>query len=289
MNNYRRIIEILSGYLNQEAQNIPEPVLNKELEALQHILNCKSVPLDIYMERQKDDNSCFIHAMNAYFQRKYIDDNVLNFLSEYATLIKKHENSIHQIKQQNCDYSYYGNNPVPQNNLEDENSDPVRNEDLHGYWQIYKSLTCESLIEALTKNNVRELSSPQVLFLLEFHLVQHDDKSLSLMYTPHRFYHRYARSPKDNDKTNSSQRFTELLDNPQHKTSKPIFLCHNEAGRAHAFAARRLEDSAWALLDSLIGTPKFVESSDLWTKYDNAERASVMLIQDLSRNTQELK
>jgi hypothetical protein len=288
MNNYRRIIEILSVYLNKEAQSIPEPGLNKELEALQHILNCKSVPLDIYMERQKDDNSCFIHAMNAYFQGKYINDDIPNFLNEYTTLIKKHQNLIHQIKQQNGDFSFYGNMPVPQNNLEDENSDPVRNEDLNGYWMIYKSLTCESLIDAITKNNVRELSSPQVLFLLEFHLKQNPDKSLSLHYTPHRFYHRYARSPKPNDKTVSSQRFTELLTAPQHKDAKPIFLCHNEAGRAHAFAAYRFEDSGWALLDSLIGTAKYVPSGDLWTQYENAERASVMLIQDFSRNTQQL-
>jgi len=289
LNNYRSIIELVRDYLYKETENIPEPELKKEIEALEQILNCKEVPLDLYIEKQIDSNSCFLHAINAYFQKKYID-NIQNFLNEYSTLLIKHQDLIHKILNKNCNYSFYGNNPVPQK-TEDDISDPSKNEDLKGHWEVYKGITCESFIAAIRENQLRELSPAQVLFMLEFQFTQNspDNSSLTLTYTPHRFYHRYARSPIQNDRTVSSARFTELLTVPEHKNAKPIFLCHNQTGLAHAFAAYRVDESSWALLDSLIGCTKSVKSEELWTKYENAERASVMCIQDFSRITQLLQ
>jgi len=185
-----------------------------------------------------------------------------------------------------CYMSIYGDQPIPLN-LEENNSHPEKNEDLNGYWEIYRSLTCESIIEAITNNDIKELSPPQVLFMLEFHLAAKDN-SICLTYTPHRFYHRYARNPNEADKTYSSQRFAEILSEPQHKNAKPIYLCHIEAGKAHAFAAYRIDSTGWALLDSLIKTPKYVAQEELFTLHPNAGRASVLCLQDFSRNTQTL-
>ncbi len=54
----------------------------------------------------------------------------------------------------------------------------------------YQALTVPDFLEDIKANNLKELSPPQAMFLLEFSVIPEGNK-LVLQYSPHTFCHRY--------------------------------------------------------------------------------------------------
>merc|ERR1712176_458017 len=91
--------------------------LYKEFEILQHLRNngmCKrlyasfanDVDDGIYYEKQEQDtDTCFQHALNAYFGRPYVAQLQLN--GEYCSKLTKFKEQIMKIKSENGNASFY--------------------------------------------------------------------------------------------------------------------------------------------------------------------------------------
>jgi hypothetical protein len=141
-------------------------------------------------------------------------------------------------------------------------------------------------LEAIASNKCRELSPPQLLFLLEFQMEETTEggrRMLHLKYCPHRFYHRYARSPNEEDQKFSKDFFLKAIHDSQ---ADRVYLCHLEVGKAHAFAAMRF-DKQWFLLDSLSNqTVPLDNEATLIHDYQIGGRASVLAVADNSRKTE---
>ena len=154
--------------------------------------------------------------------------------------------------QKDAKSSFYGDNDVPTGNFKEVN-DPKYNDDLHGYYEIYKSSSPMEMAKvfftvtlplinlffkkAIININFVELNPPQVLFLLQFQMKKSGNSdNYVLEYVPHRFYHQYARSTSKEEKEFSKKMFIEAISN---EGVDRIFLNHIEVGKAHAFCARR--------------------------------------------------
>lgn len=137
------------------------------------------------------------------------------------------------IKKKQTNTTFYGNKTPPHNDKGlQENSDPTKNEDLYGYYEIYTSAKESEMVEGIKNSGLKELSPAQVLFLLEFQMVESTNadgsKVVSLQYVPHRFYHRYARSESSSDKEMSTKEFTKILET---KHLESAYFNHIESGK----------------------------------------------------------
>jgi len=74
---------------------------------------------------------------------------------------------------------------------------------------------------------------------LEFQIEKREDNSSQLKYVPQRLYHRYARSTFKEDIEAFTEKFIRLLTDDDKIDS--VYLAHVQSGKAHAFAARRLD------------------------------------------------
>lgn len=141
----------------------------------------------------------------------------------------------------------------------------------------------ESFLRELAESGFKELSPHQVMFLLEFSLKFENDK-VTLVYTPHRFLHRYCRSTSVEDQKSSKEYFVNTT--KLHESSK-MYLCHCENGKSHAFAAMKKNESEkgeWILLDSLVGAGLVVPGlKEMFDDYHMGARASVLVIPDGKR------
>jgi len=191
-----------------------------------------------------------------------------------------------KIKTKNAKQSFYGtaNLPTNQKLLVDTSSDPDKDEDLYGYYEIYQSATAKNFLGSIIENNCKELSPADVLFLLEFQVEETKDKNnkrvVTLNYVPQRFYHKYARGSSE-DVSFATQRFNSVIkSNPE---QAKLYLCHIELGKAHAFCARKLNNN-WVLLDSLRKCPvKVKEENAMFEDYTIGGRASLMVFPDNTR------
>lgn len=139
------------------------------------------------------------------------------------------------------------------------------------------------LLDDMEHDGMKELDPVHVLFLLEFQISQDGH----LLYVPHRFYHRYARSTQPGDTRASAQRFAESIAAAPENT--PFYLCRVQTGSAHAFSARKCEGNTVVLLDSLYSDPVQVASAqEFMERYEIAGRASCLILPDGKRNTVQL-
>ena len=74
---------------------------------------------------------------------------------------------------------------------------------------------------------------------MEFQIEKREDNSSQLKYVPQRLYHRYARSTFKEDIEAFTEKFIRLLTDDDKIDS--VYLAHVQSGKAHAFAARRLD------------------------------------------------
>jgi len=275
--NWLKVLKDFTQYFQKESNILQDKILDKEEEILDILVNYCQLN-SLYYESQKSEDTCFRHATNMYFQYEYINSN---FLKNYSTLIKKATEEVKKRRKQNADVTFYGKLNVPKIGLSDTSSDPNFDEDLHGYWEIYQQTSEDNFLEAITE--LKELSPAQVLFLLEFQLVEQDNV-IQLKYCPHRFYHRYSRNSLKEDQDFSKDTFKKVLQD----SKGPVYFNHIESGRAHAFGAMRTPGSSnWCLLDSLAENVIFVKNEELLVYQNNfGGRASVMIIPDNSRQTE---
>eukprot|EP01105_Mastigella_eilhardi_P024930 TRINITY_DN6624_c0_g1_i1.p2 TRINITY_DN6624_c0_g1~~TRINITY_DN6624_c0_g1_i1.p2 ORF type:complete len:241 (+),score=70.87 TRINITY_DN6624_c0_g1_i1:1-723(+) len=233
----------------------------------------------LYHERQAAPYTCFAHATNMYFQREYVTQPA--FLEKYRERLLAAAQRVQACRgAAACAAAFYGLEAPPTGDTagDDDVSDPARDPDLLGYFEIYSALEPATFVDDIATTQLKELSPVQVLFLLEFQL--RDDR---LCYVPHRFFHRYARSAVPGDTTASARRFAAVLEALPANIS--AYLCRVQAGRAHAFAARHLGGGRFALLDSLCDSPVTVASADeLMQRDEFAGRASCLLVPDSSRS-----
>jgi len=271
-------------YLAKESSIIADESLHAEQEDILYPLPVGQLR---HETQSKGQDTCFIHATNMYFQREYSNSTML---AKYAALVSKAANEIDALKSANCATSFYGEEkpPAPGAVFKSEHSQPLANEDLNGYYELYASTPASSFLQDITDSNLKELSPPHCLFLLEFQMFPANQGEEQLHYVPHRFYHRYARSKVEGDIAASKEAFIHAL-NGAHKDTQRAFFAHIESGKSHAFAAvkTRLEDEDyWVLMDSLLNTPRLARSADqLIQKHCYAGRASVMVVPDTSRET----
>lgn len=66
-------------------ESLDDSELEKEIKILETIMSSVTVPPDAYHETQAEENTCFRHATNMYFQKKYLDEN---FEATYSRLMK---------------------------------------------------------------------------------------------------------------------------------------------------------------------------------------------------------
>lgn len=69
-------------------------------------LDFSQIAFPLYFERQEQPDTCFRHALNHYFQTQYISSS---FLPAYKRLLKEAQNTIFDVKLQNMNASFYGN------------------------------------------------------------------------------------------------------------------------------------------------------------------------------------
>lgn len=167
---------------------------------------------DIYFEKQTENNTCFIHAINNYFQREYINETFFKKLKDFSI--------------QNIEYSFFGN------------KEPFKNEknDNFDYYELYKIQDFKIDIE---NNQCKELSPLEGLFILQNEIINE-----KIEYNPLRFYHRFANGI---DKEETLLEFIEIIE----KNSKieKIFFC-NLVNKPHAFCVIK-KNEKWYILDSL--------------------------------------
>ena len=76
------------AYFEKEMDGINDEALAKEVE-LMHTIFDSSYPPDTFHEHQESEDSCFRHATNMYFQRKYLDQDFLNQYSQFIKVLPK--------------------------------------------------------------------------------------------------------------------------------------------------------------------------------------------------------
>lgn len=180
-----------------------------------------------YESQEEKTDTCFQHALNAYFQKTYLSDS---FRNTYFRLLADHASQIESLIAENCKQSFFGSNDDP--NIIDllEND-----EDLQGYQELYSFINVASMIEDLQSNEIKQLSPFDALFLLEFKYLQETE---SLEYNPHRLYHRYARS-QDTEYINKITNYWVDELNNTNQQAKSIYFARIENNKSHAFAAIR--------------------------------------------------
>jgi hypothetical protein len=213
------------------------------------IISLLFLGLSMYFARQKESNTCFIHALNNYFQKKYIDDEFFHLVPSFQPMDAKK--------------SFFGSIEPYESN---EN-------DLHGYYVLYE-LMQEEFNQVILDSKCTELSPGEALYIL-----QNQIQDGKIQRVPRRIFHRFAR--RDNELETIQDFHDHVVRNPK---IERIFFCHIELNKSHAFAAIK-KDGSWYLLDSLLDDP--VKMSNLKELFENplyALRASVMIVQDYQTN-----
>jgi len=262
----------------------------------------------IYYEPQQAKNSCFLHATNMYFQKKYLDEK---FMPTYSELLQSFSEKITKLKDDGAGISFYGNQFASKREFCENSSEVTENEDLFGYYEIYKSMQVEDFLQSLRESNFIELSPPWAQFLLEFSLNFQSlpkGNKVVLQYTPHRFLHRHVRDASETDQEKSRKMFENVV---QEHRAKKVYLCRVELGKSHAFAAIRnpqeegsqngsansqngatnsqngatnSQNAEWVLLDSLVGATVMVPDTEvMFTDPQYGARASVLILPDAKR------
>jgi len=177
------------------------------------------------------------NALNMYCQTEYVRDR---FVKQYNALLQKHADEISALQQSNTVLACYGyvpleSIPTKPTDFIPECNDIFHNEDLHGYYELYKYTSPLQMAENLMSNNIRELSPFEALFLLEFQMKGREVKArreslrdlnnitqeYHLEYIPHRFYHRYAHSSGDiSDNPSSNQEMKDSSEKEKEKERK---------------------------------------------------------------------
>eukprot|EP01080_Neovahlkampfia_damariscottae_P001573 gene1573-12698_t len=204
---------------------------------------------EIYFETQEEkSSSCFIRAMNNYFQKKYINDEMFQKL--------KGNMKDFEIQNEKISFSFFG----------DDKPFESTESDTYDYFEIHSFTTKDMFLENIFKTKCEQLSPNDALFLLE-----HQLNGNKIVYKQHRFFHRYA-------KENDPKRFIEILK----KNSKinKIYFCRIEKDKSHAFCSVNFNDN-WYLLDSLKEKPKKMNSIEELFEIENAGIASIMIVNNL--------
>ena len=267
---YGNIFNKFMKYFENEMIIINDKTLYKELEIIKYLRNngMKSIIYkdfnifendNIYYESQEiKTDTCFQHALNHYFQQKYVTKK--GFKDLYCKLLNDNKDKIMEIKKLNCKQSFYGNDKnvkIPTDkDLIEASSKILENYDLNGYYELYEMSQIDVIIETLQKNNFKQLSPYDALFLLEF---QMDFTNNKLIYCPHRLYHRYERAKDINDQIESKQMFINTLKSNDGKISK-AYLSRIESGKSHAFCA--IKKDKWILLDSIVQKYGFMKDEN---------------------------
>ena len=123
---------------------------------------------EIYFERQEEKSStCFIRAMNNYFQNEYINEE---FFLKLKPLKQKFE-----IQTEKISSSFFG----------DQKPFESKENDIFDYYEIHSFTSKEFFLENIFETKCEQLSPNDALFLLEYQL-----KDDNISYHQHRFYHR---------------------------------------------------------------------------------------------------
>lgn len=241
-----------------------------------------------YESQERKTDTCFQHALNHYFQRKYV--TAPQFMEMYCTALLGNAEKIQAIKkmQGNSRVSFYGQNAVPKaTDLVEGSSAMEQNEDLMGYWELYEQSSVEIVVETLRQNEFKKLSPFDALFLLEFQMDTDAEHfpSNRLLYVPHRLYHRYSRSKDVEDQTQSKQMFVEAL--RRDKKVDRVYLSQIESGKSHAFCAMKdVKSEKWILLDSLLKRYGFMQNEQqMIDEKVFCGRASVLILRDYGRKS----
>ena len=166
------------AYFEKEMDGINDEALAKEVE-LMHTIFDSSYPPDTFHEHQESEDSCFRHATNMYFQRKYLDQDFLNQYSQFIkvlpkTQFPKHFNlwsvppkaahkDIDELKLAGCKKAFYGDQEVPAaSQLQENRSDPAVNEDLNGYYEIYRDTPALEFLDTFAKSEFKDLTPAHV-------------------------------------------------------------------------------------------------------------------------------
>eukprot|EP01119_Soliformovum_irregulare_P010143 TRINITY_DN2474_c0_g1_i1.p1 TRINITY_DN2474_c0_g1~~TRINITY_DN2474_c0_g1_i1.p1 ORF type:complete len:800 (-),score=288.08 TRINITY_DN2474_c0_g1_i1:95-2494(-) len=274
----------MCDYISQEKFNLKEDQLEREIQILNSImmrLKFQEILSKFHHERQvANTNTCFQHAFNMLFYPGFSSPANLKI---YAQLVRKFQVEIQRIVQDEAIVSFYGSEKIPKLNLKPNSSNPLEDEDLHGYYQIYSAFQVEDFLKAIVNENCIELSPFHALFLMQFQLEKRvaagtQVESHVLVYKPHRFYHRCARSELP-DAQEELERWQILLNQVDQ-----VFFARVETNKSHAFGAKKWDGKYWAVLDSLLSQIRSVGSSAELIKR-RGRLASVMIIPDPSRGT----
>jgi hypothetical protein len=239
----------------------------------------------LHHEPQEAPDTCFRHAMAMYHQAPHMVDRRL--LDLLRTLVSAAGDAA--IAAARDQASFYGPTTPSSGGpagLCESSSDPLLDEDLRGYMDVYQAMPASCFVDEFERNGLKELAPQQVLFLLEFQAVSFVGHS-ALVYVPHRFYHRYAWSSDATDVAASRLRFADALDSAAAALPgrAAAFFCRVQASNSHAFAARHTIADGFVLLDSLMSgaVPTGHRGISLMADDALAGRASVMILPDVSR------
>ncbi|KAH3762916.1 hypothetical protein Pelo_5217 [Pelomyxa schiedti] len=271
----------------------------------------------LHHEYQLVRNTCFVHATNMYFQdptyatrlvkgaktnctgpaeaepREGAADGGGGTIVGYVSMLRRCASRIEEIIREESARSFYahcGTNGAPPEDKDtvEEDSRPTKDSDLLGYYQVYSYTCVEEVIRALCSDGLVELTPPEALFFLEFQL---SANGKNLVYVPHSFYHRHARSALPGDYKCSAALFSAALTSEYHSPPDgatggvPLFLCRVEPNHSHAFTALNMGPQRGViLLDSLCCGPVEIPTvHEFVSKKEYAARASCMIIPDRSR------
>ena len=65
---YLRIFTEFSNYFEKEISEMKDETIQKEIDLIQQIIESPSNPNFLHETQEPESNTCFIHAMNMYFQ-----------------------------------------------------------------------------------------------------------------------------------------------------------------------------------------------------------------------------
>jgi len=220
-------------------------------------------------------DTCFIHATNMYFQRKYIDDQ---FLKKYVNFVKTYQVDADQIKYKEAKRSFYGDQIPPSNGKTEEISDPAIDDDLLGYFELYSTMNSKNMADSILDAKCKELSAFQILFILEFQ-IQEIEGEEHLVYVPHRFFHRYSRSKDQADQLMGKKLFLD-----QTEKADQIYLGRIENKKSHATCMLKINEN-WILMDSLKGNPlPMPQKDEIFNDIKLCSSASILMTRDFSRD-----
>jgi hypothetical protein len=141
------------SYSQNQIIAIKDESLQKELEIFDKVISAPSRAENLYFEHQEEGtDTCFIHATNMYLQVEYLA--VPRFPYFFSKIAAKINDEIQNIIKKNAAFSFYEKGAVTLNKVHDDSSDPMWNEDLKGYYEIYRDLDCVDFSQVNPKNKL---------------------------------------------------------------------------------------------------------------------------------------